>query len=316
MKIPMHRILILIINILFLNAALPHTLFSQKWKGVLSGDWNDPNNWEGGLLPSSLSTAVIEIEDGSAYPPHLEANVSIGSLVMGENTSINFNGFILTVLGKLEINKAKLANGRLGDLGLLRRESSMEAIWIQNSIIDVPIDLNIYAADAKERFIILGGCDFQRTLNLSATGLNGFHSQAKILLGYSAPYSAYSNIYRGKIYIESINTESSERGGQIYLEHHNKDFTHFDVPVQIVLGSSTGESDAYHGPLAFDPGRPLDAVYKSGFECEQRDFTHIEEESEPLSREDLLRSIWTRGDLKSSGEKKDDDVILYIPHQN
>ncbi len=86
-----------------------------NWVGLGDGStWEDPDNWEGGVLPTSSQQAVINVS-GSDPQIIVASNVHVHNLV--SNEPIKFASGIFTTTATAELNAvATLAGGTLADV--------------------------------------------------------------------------------------------------------------------------------------------------------------------------------------------------------
>ncbi len=75
------------------------------WDGSASLDWDDPFNWDLGLVPTSADTVIIP--SGPANQPALSTNVVVNNLTINDGASLTLAGKNLTVSGTF-------ANGTVG----------------------------------------------------------------------------------------------------------------------------------------------------------------------------------------------------------
>lgn len=83
-------------QLLFMLLLLPFMSFAQTWNGTVSHDWTDPLNWNPNAVPNNAS--IITILPSANYPM-LQGNVSVGGISGGNGSTIDFNGFSLTMTG-------------------------------------------------------------------------------------------------------------------------------------------------------------------------------------------------------------------------
>jgi len=81
--------------------ASPHWIFgatSVTWEGDVSTDWEDGNNWDIGLVPTSADEAIIPngICGGCVYPT-FTANVTVDILTVASSATVTLAGFNLTI---------------------------------------------------------------------------------------------------------------------------------------------------------------------------------------------------------------------------
>jgi hypothetical protein len=285
---------------------LPLFVFAQRWTGAFSNDWNEPSNWEEGRIPHARSEVVIDSTFSPPFYPQLSSSVSVAGLSMKVGSSLDVNGKNITVLGPLDIEGASLMNSAKESTGALRRESSLASVTIQNSEIGVKTEFTVFAANAIERHIVLGGCNILDTMHVKVYGLNGYENYAALWIGYLSPSHPKSNHYAASLLLESINTVNSERGGMVYLEHHTRGEILFGQPTTVVMGSTNGDRKNYFGP-SIPQG---DKGIQDPILLETKDFTLVEKEEEPLDKSQLLRSIWTRGAMQNDAKEYPNLIII------
>lgn len=72
------------------------------WTGTTSTDWNTDTNWDLGLVPTSLDTAVIaDTSGGSTNQPILAVDTTVTNLTVQANATLTLNGQDLTVTDTL-----------------------------------------------------------------------------------------------------------------------------------------------------------------------------------------------------------------------
>lgn len=67
---------------------------AQTWTGLVSQNWNDPQNWSPTAVPVSTSNVTI---NNTGFSPKLQSNVSIGVINVTTGVTLDFNGFIMTI---------------------------------------------------------------------------------------------------------------------------------------------------------------------------------------------------------------------------
>ena len=72
---------------------------SGNWLGI-TNDWNNANNWCGGLIPTN--TTDVFISQNTANMPTLNANAFCNNLHLENNSTIQLNGFELTMQGQIQ----------------------------------------------------------------------------------------------------------------------------------------------------------------------------------------------------------------------
>ncbi len=107
---------------------------SYKWDGSLSTSWDDPYNWDRGVVPQAEDTVIIRAldEDNANAPitnqPRLLSAVSVGNLTIREtNAYLDLNSYGLTVATALPATAGTLTNN-----GQLRLKGS------ENVVIEQP----------------------------------------------------------------------------------------------------------------------------------------------------------------------------------
>ena len=86
-------------NLLFLTLILLCANFAtaQTWDGSESTDWNTPGNWNSNAVP--LPAGAVTIPGDLTNYPVLASNVTINNIDMQDGSSLDFNGYNLTVTG-------------------------------------------------------------------------------------------------------------------------------------------------------------------------------------------------------------------------
>ena len=70
------------------------------WQGTPSSDWNDPNNWSGGVVPTSTSDVVIPDASTSVHSPTLNPTSNVKTIIIQPNGILDGgNATTLTVSG-------------------------------------------------------------------------------------------------------------------------------------------------------------------------------------------------------------------------
>ncbi|MBX2940397.1 MAG: hypothetical protein KF880_10035, partial [Ferruginibacter sp.] len=72
------------------------TLYAQTWTGSLSTDWNTPGNWSGNAVPGNTGNVIIP--GALDNYPVLASDVTINRIDMQSGSSLDFNGFQLSVV--------------------------------------------------------------------------------------------------------------------------------------------------------------------------------------------------------------------------
>ena len=67
------------------------------WTGAVSTDWNNPANWNLGLVPIAGDTAIIPNGGSITYQPVLTSPVTVGTLTINSGSTLTLNGNNLTV---------------------------------------------------------------------------------------------------------------------------------------------------------------------------------------------------------------------------
>ncbi|MDR3653863.1 MAG: hypothetical protein P4L34_12950 [Paludibacter sp.] len=134
------------------------------WLGANSSDWNDANNWVGGV-PTSTSAVVIPDKATTVYQPTLPATASVASInILSGGVLNDGGGSILTVNGGL---------GSWNNLGAFNPGTS--TVIFTNALATMSDPTNFYnvtVADGAN--LSLGTNNVMRiagTLSLSATGI-------------------------------------------------------------------------------------------------------------------------------------------------
>ena len=97
------------------------------WQGTPSTDWNDPNNWSGGAVPTSTSDVVIPNASTTVHSPTLPASGTVKTLVIQPNGILNGGSYkVLTVSGSV---------GAWLNMGIFNPETSNVVFTNANAII-------------------------------------------------------------------------------------------------------------------------------------------------------------------------------------
>ncbi len=72
------------------------------WNGSANRNWNDPNNWDYGLVPDSTDWVILE--SNSSYYPKLDSNLKLESLTFYQGTSMDVNGHSIIVSGSFDVS--------------------------------------------------------------------------------------------------------------------------------------------------------------------------------------------------------------------
>lgn len=87
--------------------AAPKWIFGAAdivWQGDVNTNWNNANNWDLGVVPTSTDTAVIpDVTGGGGVQPILNVDVVVANLTLQTAATVNQNGRDLTVTGTLSI---------------------------------------------------------------------------------------------------------------------------------------------------------------------------------------------------------------------
>jgi len=67
------------------------------WTGTVSTDWNNPSNWNLGIVPAAGDTVIIANGAGITFQPMLTSSVSVGNLTIDSGSTLTLNGKNLTV---------------------------------------------------------------------------------------------------------------------------------------------------------------------------------------------------------------------------
>src|SRR5690606_27373798 len=65
---------------------------SWIWKGIVSSDWNNANNWCGAVVPDTNANVIID----STNPVVINTNVEVASITVEDGASITVNGSLTT----------------------------------------------------------------------------------------------------------------------------------------------------------------------------------------------------------------------------
>ncbi|MCX6247165.1 MAG: hypothetical protein NTW10_05480 [Bacteroidetes bacterium] len=110
------------------------------WQGTPSSDWDDPNNWSGGIIPSDTSNVVIPDAVTTAHDPLLPATASVKTMTI-QSSGILEGGTAttLTVTG---------STGAWLNLGMLNPGTSTVIFTHANATMADPTDFyNVTIAD-------------------------------------------------------------------------------------------------------------------------------------------------------------------------
>lgn len=77
------------------------------WNGQLSGDWDDPDNWTPSGVPGMCTKVTIPSDDIN-YTPYANHDISIGGLIMLNNSSFDMEYYNLDVTGTFSIDNASI----------------------------------------------------------------------------------------------------------------------------------------------------------------------------------------------------------------
>ena len=123
------------------TSSTPANQISHIWSGNGgTSDWFEPNNWEEGMVPVEGGKVIIP---SNAFPqPALEANVSIGDLIMETGSHLYLNG-VLDVEGELITENQISGTGELNHQG--------NAIALSN---DISTQFSIYPNPVDETAVI------------------------------------------------------------------------------------------------------------------------------------------------------------------
>ena len=72
------------------------------WQGTPSNDWNDPNNWSGGVVPTTTSDVIIPDASTTVHSPTLASSSFVKTITIQQNGLLNGdNSTTLTVAGSV-----------------------------------------------------------------------------------------------------------------------------------------------------------------------------------------------------------------------
>lgn len=74
-----------------------------QWKGI-SGNWNDPANWCGGVPTATSNVTIPVLGAGLFYPSAASGTVLINNLTIANGASVTINGYTLQVKGNITSN--------------------------------------------------------------------------------------------------------------------------------------------------------------------------------------------------------------------
>lgn len=77
----------------------------QTWDGSASTDWFNAANWDNNSVPGNTTNVIIPAAGTVTNWPKLTGDVNVGALTMGEGSSMDVNGFFITLFsGGLNLN--------------------------------------------------------------------------------------------------------------------------------------------------------------------------------------------------------------------
>ncbi|MDA2925287.1 hypothetical protein MYX65_11685, partial [Acidobacteria bacterium AH-259-L09] len=122
--------MVLVIGFLLVLVAFPDgtQAANVSWKAPVSGNWNEPTNWNTGTVPGASDNVFITV-DGT-YTVTLNVNATVASLTVGASTgaqTLSIGGTTLTLSGASNINSNGIltlggslaGSGDLNVMGLL-----------------------------------------------------------------------------------------------------------------------------------------------------------------------------------------------------
>ena len=90
---------------------LPKAVTTVTWTGTISNDWNNPLNWDLGIVPAPTDKVIIP---ETATMPALTSDLTIDQLTIHEGATFNTQGNNLTVSQDLNLNgNLSMGQGRL-----------------------------------------------------------------------------------------------------------------------------------------------------------------------------------------------------------
>lgn len=78
----------------------------KVWTGNENSDWNNPNNWEDGIVPGNCDT--VKIPQGIYNHPEANSNITIHGLIMEWNAELNLQDYNLISTGVLSLANAQI----------------------------------------------------------------------------------------------------------------------------------------------------------------------------------------------------------------
>lgn len=201
-----------------------------SWKGTVSSDWTNPDNWSPKLVPGEGDSIVI----GTSTPnlAVLPSNTRVAALRLSGQT-LNLNGFRLEVLHKSTFTSGTIQNGTLICKGATTNLGSSSPL-----ILDLPVTIESSSGSIRNTTfnfdVVLvksgssgdysyGGNTFKKSLTVTnnSKGTIGLaNTSADIYMGdviinandsgsVQVAQNASGTIFQGDIYV------SSNSGGQI-----------------------------------------------------------------------------------------------------
>ena len=96
------RLKLFITTVLVFSSILVNA--QTTWNGSANSNWNDAANWSSGL-PNTTTAAIIPAAGTVTNWPKLNVDANIAALTMGEGSSMDVNGFFITIYsGGLNLN--------------------------------------------------------------------------------------------------------------------------------------------------------------------------------------------------------------------
>lgn len=80
-------------------------MISNIWEGTISSEWSDPQNWKGGVLPSSscMNITIPEVAAGAFYPI-ITSDVELNNLNIHAGASLTVDNSMLSITGTINNN--------------------------------------------------------------------------------------------------------------------------------------------------------------------------------------------------------------------
>jgi|GEM_PF-4694982 len=104
MRLKLFITTVLVFSSILVNAQTTWNGSASPWNGSANSNWNDAANWSSGL-PNTTTAAIIPAAGTVTNWPKLNVDANIAALTMGEGSSMDVNGFFITIYsGGLNLN--------------------------------------------------------------------------------------------------------------------------------------------------------------------------------------------------------------------